>query len=152
MKIMIGNRSDFGIEYQINKITKAGPFGTVSLWLAGKRFGDDCGDIYLRPTANRLRFFAEKKDQLVWPKPTYPTNAAELHDLIANEDLSDVWMFYTEGFDEFLALICFSDGIFTVYWVRNEVTPLQVLNVTHIRDSIFTQVVLQFHAEICGAS
>lgn len=149
MKI-IGSKGSFGIEYQVNSITNAGPFGTICLWLGGTRFGDDCGDIFLMPTANRLRFFVEKKHALIWPSVNYPTSISELCALTENEALTDLWMFYTAGFDDFIGLLFYENGFFNIFFAKiGGREPSETLNTVRIVESVFANTILQFCTDVC---
>ena len=149
MRNIIGDRNNFAIEYEINQLTKSGPMGTVKLWLNGLRFGDDCGDIYLLPTARRLKFFVDKKEVFSWPAESQPTNTLELAELCNKAEMSPYWLFYTEGFDDFYALISFSCESYTIFWATKEMgTNTSKMNKVRIGYSVLAQVASQFWQEI----
>ncbi len=146
MKNIIGDRNNFAIEYEINKLTKSGPMGSVKLWLNGLGFGDDCGDIYLLPTARRLKFFIDKRESLNWPTQSQPTNTLELDELYNKAEMSPYWLFYTEGFDDFYALISFSCETYTIFWAKKEMaTSTSKINTMCIGYSKLKQIVFQFY-------
>lgn len=115
---IIGNVSDFAIEYGLTSRQEKIAVGYCKLWLNGLPLGDHECPVYLLAVATSLMGVAKRRGQFS-DLPPIPASNQELQQLMTGDSVPGIWENYLlpiEGFDDFLKLFfCAGDSLLIVW-------------------------------------